>query len=220
MRYIWQTIGWIFTIFFGLLTISMIILQNWLRVLVLFLVSLLCLPILSKMIKKRIEWTLHPFLRLGLIAGMLVIFGILLISTQATSIYRSPEVKARLMQIYDEKMTGWPVSYEDVFLNTEYGKVHVIVSGPEEAPPMLLLHASGVAGWSWKYNAEERQRLQVPVLFVFGKRDNLVGDPEAAKTLVQDIPDVRVEVLDAGHLMAAEELEQINALILDFFNEN
>ncbi|UCF98397.1 MAG: alpha/beta fold hydrolase, partial [Spirochaetaceae bacterium] len=30
-----------------------------------------------------------------------------------------------------------------------------IVSGPKEAPPMLLLQASGVAGWSWKYNVEE-----------------------------------------------------------------
>ena len=55
-------------------------------------------------------------------------------------------------------MRRWPVPYEDVFLNTEYGKVHVIVSGPEEAPTMLLLYASGVAGWSWKYNAEGLSR--------------------------------------------------------------
>ena len=27
--------------------------------------------------------------------------------------------------------------------------------GAEDAPPVLLLHASGVAGWSWKFNAEE-----------------------------------------------------------------
>ena len=45
------------------------------------------------------------------------------------------------------------------------------------------------------------------MLFVFGKRDNLVGDPEAARALVQDIPNVRVEVVDAGHLMSAEQPE-------------
>jgi pimeloyl-ACP methyl ester carboxylesterase len=52
---------------------------------------------------------------------------------------------------------------------------------------------------------------------VFGKRDNLVGDPEAARQLVQDLPNVRVEVLDAGHLIAAEQPGPANALILAFF---
>jgi pimeloyl-ACP methyl ester carboxylesterase len=66
-------------------------------------------------------------------------------------------------------------------------------------------------------SAEERQSLKVPVLFVFGKRDNLVGDPEVARELVQNIPHVRVEVLDAGHLMGAEQPEQVNVLITEFF---
>ena len=55
------------------------------------------------------------------------------------------------------------------------------------------------------------------VLFVFGERDNLVGDPRAARALVQDVPNVRVETLGAGHLMAAEMPEACNQLLLDFF---
>jgi pimeloyl-ACP methyl ester carboxylesterase len=270
------------------------------------------------------------------------------------------------MKIYDEKMADWPVPYQDVFLDTTYGKVHVIVSGPEDAPPLLLLHASGVAGWSWKFNVEgfsaryriyaidtlgdvgksklsdvgnypqnsqqqgelyaetadklgvekayvvgaseggfigtnyalyaperveklallgpmgyagttesvvrimlvtffplkpirdstipwafgddprvvdefgewfqllmagttpskarpvpftaaQRQSLEVPVLLVLGEKDNLVGDPEVARALVQDIPDIRVEVLGTGHLIGAEQPEQVNKLILEFF---
>jgi pimeloyl-ACP methyl ester carboxylesterase len=270
------------------------------------------------------------------------------------------------MAIYDEKMQEWPVPYEDIFLDTEYGTVHVIASGPEDAPPLLLLHASGVAGWSWKYNiaglsehfrtyaidligdagksefnsldhiletgedqarlyteitdklgvekafvagaseggfigsnyalyapervqklvllgpmgyagatqsilrimlaqffplksiqestfrwafsdsdrleedfgqwfrlfmsestpkkvaplplpAEERQSIQVPVLFVFGEKDNLVGDPQAAADLVQDMPDEQVKIVEAGHLMAAELPQQVNDLIIEFF---
>lgn len=65
--------------------------------------------------------------------------------------------------------------------------------------------------------AEKRQQLAVSVLFVFGEHDNLVGDPEAARKLVQDIPDVQIEVVDAGHLMDAELPEQTSGFILEFF---
>lgn len=359
-------LGWLLAILFVLLAISMLLTRNWINALVLLLLTLLVLPPASAFAQERLGWFIHPALRVGLIAVLLVVFGWLLLGRRPASVYKSPDVKARFMQIYDEKMAGWPVPYEDIFVDTQYGTVHVIASGPEDGPPLLLLHASGVAGWSWKYNvealsqryrtyaidligdagksefaslqhimkdgqdqadlyaeiadklgmekayvvgaseggfigsnialhnperveklallgpmgysgavksalritfaqmfplrpiqestfswafsdstklkeefgdwfvlimngynpakvtplpfsAEERQSLQVPVMFVFGKRDNLVGDPEAAKALVQDIPNVRVEIVDAGHLMAAEEPGQANALITSFF---
>ncbi len=368
MVYVWPVLGWIFAILFGLLTVSMLMLNNWAHALALFLVVLLCLPPVSSFIQNRFDFSIHPVLRGVLIVGLLFVFVRLLLGAEVTSVYKSPEIKARFMEIYDEKMADWPVPYEDVFVDTQYGTVHVIVSGPEDAPPMLLLHASGVSSWSWKYNvaelsqhyrtyaidligdvgkseftsldhilktgqdqaelyteitdklgvdkayvvgasdggfigsnyalyhperveklallgpmgyagatqsvirimfaqffplkpiqdstfswafsdsvklkadfeewfrllmsgynptrvmplpfsAEERQSLQVPVLFVFGERDNLVGDPEAARVLVQDIPHVRVEVVDAGHLMGGEQPEQVNALLLEFFEE-
>ncbi len=65
---------------------------------------------------------------------------------------------------------------------------------------------------------ELRQSISVPILFVFGENDNLVGDPEVARALVQDMKDVRVEVVAAGHLMGAELPEQVNALILSYFD--
>jgi hypothetical protein len=40
-----------------------------------------------------------------------------------------------------------------------------------------------------------------------------------AKALVQEMPDVRVEIVDAGHLMGGEKPEQINMLITEFFAE-
>ncbi len=66
-------------------------------------------------------------------------------------------------------------------------------------------------------SAEQRQSIDVPVMFIFGTRDNMVGDLEAAKALVQDIPVVRVEIVEAGHLMGGEIPEECNQLILDFF---
>jgi pimeloyl-ACP methyl ester carboxylesterase len=67
------------------------------------------------------------------------------------------------------------------------------------------------------FKPEQRQSMRVPVLLVLGERDNLVGDPARATALVQDMPDIRVEVLDAAHLMGAEKPEQVNALLIQFF---
>lgn len=366
MALIISILGWIFAILFGLFMISMLMLKNWLPALVLFLLVVLCLPPVSAFINNQFGWTIHPVLRLALIGALLFVFGRLLFGAKITSIYKSPQVEARFLEIYNQKMSQWPVSYEDVFVDTQYGRVHVIVSGPEDAPPMLLLHASAVSSWSWKYNveklsqhyrtyaidligdagkseftsldkimktgqdqadlyaeiadklgiakayvvgaseggfiasnfaiyyperveklvllgpmgyagatqsviritltqlfplkpiqdntfrwafsdssqlkedfgewfplimtgynsvkvaplplsAQQRQSLRVPVLFVFGERDNLVGDPQTAKALVQDIPEVQVEIVDAGHLMGGEQPEVCNQLVLEFF---
>ena len=358
--------GWIAGIIFGLFAISMLLLGNRPHALVLLLLVLLCLPPVTTFIKDRFDWTIHPVMRLVLVGGLLFVFGWLFMGGEVTSIYKSPEIEARFMEIYDEKMNEWPVPFEDLYVDTQYGVVHVIASGPEEAPSMLLLHASAVSGWSWKFNIEElsqnyrtyaidlisdagksrftsmdhimktgqdeadlyaeiadqlgvdkayvvgaseggfiashfaihypdrveklvlmgpmgyagstqsiirimfaaffpikpvqentfawafsdsvklkaeftdwfpltmtglnnikvmpsplstaqRQSIEVPVLFLFGERDNLVGDVQTAKALVHDMQDVRVEIVEAGHLMGGEIPEECNQLILDFF---
>jgi pimeloyl-ACP methyl ester carboxylesterase len=67
------------------------------------------------------------------------------------------------------------------------------------------------------FTAEQRQSLKVPVLLILGEKDNLVGDPEIARAKVQDIPDIRVEVLGTGHLIGAEQPQRVNELIIEFF---
>ena len=304
----------------------------------------------------------RALLSVGLILGT----GFSLLAHRPPSIYRSDDVRSQFRALYDEKMQEWPLPFEDRFLDTEYGTVHVVVSGTKDGAPMLLLHASGVGSWSWRSNAaslgeefrlfavdligdagkseyadlsnvlrtredqaalydnimdqlgisesaiivgaseggfiasnlaahrpdrvdklillapmgyagatgavlrimgaqffplepiqdatfrwafsdapavidefgvwfrllmsetfpvkvaplplppEERQSIEAPTLFVFGTHDNLVGDPEAARTLVSDMPEVTVEVVEAGHLMGVERPSEINALILGF----
>jgi pimeloyl-ACP methyl ester carboxylesterase len=358
-------LGWLLGILFGLLTLSMALMRNWLQAIPVLAATLIVLPPVRAFIEPKTGVTLSlPVVGL-LVAVLLAAFVLLGSINKTTSIYKSAQVKARFMEIYDAKMKEWPVPYESLHVDTSYGRVHVIVSGPEDAPPMLLLHASGVPAWSWKCNVEElsqcyrtyaidligdagrseydsldnrmqdgqdeaelyaeitdrlgvvqayvvgaseggfigtqfalhapervrrlvllgpmgytgatqsvlrimfaqffplkpiqegtfrwafsddpklvgefgewfrlvmtglkpvkvaplpfkpeqRQRIRVPVLMVLGKRDNLVGDPAKATALVQDIPDIRVEVLDTGHLVGAEQPEQANALILEF----
>ncbi|NJP07173.1 MAG: alpha/beta hydrolase [Chloroflexaceae bacterium] len=56
----------------------------------------------------------------------------------------------------------------------------------------------------------------MPVLFVFGQYDRLVGNSEVARSRVQDVPQAQAVVVDASHLMAAERPDLINPLMIDF----
>jgi pimeloyl-ACP methyl ester carboxylesterase len=69
------------------------------------------------------------------------------------------------------------------------------------------------------FTDEQRQSLEMPVLLLLGEKDNLVGNPEIAKAKVQDIPDIRVEVLDTGHLIGAEQPEKVNTILIKFLGE-
>jgi pimeloyl-ACP methyl ester carboxylesterase len=367
MTYVILILSWLFSLIFGLLTLSMILMRNWLQAMALLGVVLVLLPPVRNGVCRLSGrsvpwwgWTIP-------IAVLLMAFVWFSSFNKFTSaIYTSPEVKAKLLAMYEAKMKEWPVPYENAVVETEYGQVHVIISGPQDAPPLLLFHASGVGGWSWLYNvedlsqhyriyafdtlgdagrselynrnyyprdgqalaelyrevaeklgverayvvgaseggfigtnyalyaperveklvllgpmgyagtnssvlrivlaqffplkpiqertfrwafsddrkleemfgewfrllmsgtfpqkarpvqftAEQRQSLELPVLLVLGEKDNLVGNPEKAKVRVQDMPNVRIEVLDTGHLIAAEQPERINALIIEFF---
>jgi len=70
------------------------------------------------------------------------------------SIYRSIEARDRLMEIYDERLADWAVPFEELDVETSYGTVHAIASGPEDGEPVLLLHASELSATSWSPNVE------------------------------------------------------------------
>jgi len=71
------------------------------------------------------------------------------------SIFRSEEARDRLMEIYDDLLASkWPIPYEELDIETSYGSVHVIASGPEDGEPVLLFHASGMSATSWAWNVE------------------------------------------------------------------
>jgi pimeloyl-ACP methyl ester carboxylesterase len=52
-----------------------------------------------------------------------------------------------------------------------------------------------------------------------GDNDNLVGDPEEVKPLAQNISDIQIEILNAGHGIWIEQPEQTVTLILEFLEE-
>jgi pimeloyl-ACP methyl ester carboxylesterase len=56
------------------------------------------------------------------------------------SLYKSPEFKQNLMDLYDSKMNSLGLSYQDLFVDTFAGKTHVIKTGDNSKPPIVLLH--------------------------------------------------------------------------------
>lgn len=365
MHFVWLVLAWLLAILFGLLTISMFLMGNTIQAIPLLVIVILLLPPTRSLVEQVTGRSIPGWVVAALVVALFAVFVILFSRNESTSIYRSPKHEAWLMDIYDARLEAWPVPYESRYVETDYGKVHVIVSGPEEAPPLLLLHASAVSGVSWLYNVgelnkhyrtyaidtigdagrsvlsdlnhfpqdgqalsdlvtdissklgverasvvgasqggfvatnyalhapervekvvllgpmgyagtnasvlrivlatffplkpiqentvrwafgddpkvlerygdwlrmymdgvysqqarptmfspEQLQSLDVPVLLVLGQGDNLVGDPENAKKLVRDVPGIKVEVLDTGHLIGVEQPDRVNALILDF----
>jgi pimeloyl-ACP methyl ester carboxylesterase len=73
---------------------------------------------------------------------------------EITTIYKTEENEAKIMAMYGEKLSQWPVLYELVEIRTKYGSTNVIASGPKDAPPIILIHAMGVTATMWLPNVE------------------------------------------------------------------
>ncbi|MBN1122430.1 MAG: alpha/beta fold hydrolase [Anaerolineae bacterium] len=157
MSVILAILSWLFGGLFLALLIFTLLAGRFLPALILLLPVLLLLPPVREVAKNLIGFTLPWWGRLPLVIGSFIAYGyvLLVVASGFEGVYSSPEMKAQHMEIYDAKLAEWPTPYEDVYVDTSYGTVHVIVSGPEDGPPMLLLNAAAMSGWSWLYNVGE-----------------------------------------------------------------
>lgn len=60
----------------------------------------------------------------------------------ATSLYSNPEAKAQILALYDEKLDSLNLETQSKFVESQFGKTHVIVAGNPENPPVVLLHGA------------------------------------------------------------------------------
>ena len=67
------------------------------------------------------------------------------------TIYKS-EAGARLLrERYLEALKSWPATHDEVRVPTPEGETFVLTSGPEGAPPLVLLHGSGSNSAEWAH---------------------------------------------------------------------
>jgi pimeloyl-ACP methyl ester carboxylesterase len=68
-------------------------------------------------------------------------------------VFTSRRGEAEAMRAYQAVMDKWSVDYQELTVPTSYGPTHVIVSGPADGPPVVLLHALFATAASWYLNA-------------------------------------------------------------------
>jgi pimeloyl-ACP methyl ester carboxylesterase len=66
--------------------------------------------------------------------------------------FRSEAARARFLERYDRRAERWPVPSESRSVETSLGRTYVRVSGPPEAPPLVLLHGIGSNSLTWDAN--------------------------------------------------------------------
>jgi pimeloyl-ACP methyl ester carboxylesterase len=87
-----------------------------------------------------------------------------------TSAFRTPEGETAYLVAYDAAMKLWPVPYEDVEILTRFGTTHVVTSGPNDAPPLVLLHGYFVTLNMWLPNiADFSKNYRVYAIDVMGQ---------------------------------------------------
>jgi pimeloyl-ACP methyl ester carboxylesterase len=70
--------------------------------------------------------------------------------------FRSAQAKERcIAAIHDFEKSVWPIQSKSVVVETSFGKTFVRVSGPESAPPLVLLHGMGTNSLMWSSNIKE-----------------------------------------------------------------
>jgi len=64
--------------------------------------------------------------------------------------FTSPEGKARYIRLFESVLAQcWPVAYEERLVPTRFGESYVIISGPADAPPLVLLHGFSATAAMW-----------------------------------------------------------------------
>ncbi len=66
--------------------------------------------------------------------------------------FKSSDMKEKYLKMYDMQARKWPVPSETKFVDTSYGKTFVRISGPINAPPLVLLPGKGANSLMWIHN--------------------------------------------------------------------
>lgn len=69
--------------------------------------------------------------------------------------FKSDAGKKEILSIYDKFLDQWNFNYKTFYINTSYGKIHIINSGDNKKPSIILLHGTSSNSLSWMDEIKE-----------------------------------------------------------------
>lgn len=86
-----------------------------------------------------------------------------------TSLFSTPGGHAAMMDWYERALDAEQIAYESLVVPTRYGDTHLVVAGPRDAPPVVLLHGMEGNAASWRRQlAGLHQRFRLYALDIIG----------------------------------------------------
>jgi len=59
-----------------------------------------------------------------------------------SSLFKSESGKKEILELYDQKLDQLNIAYKSVFVETSFGKTHIIITGDSSNPPLFIVHGS------------------------------------------------------------------------------
>ena len=114
---------------------------------------------------------------------------------------------AAYFEAYDETLKLWNVPYEELYIPTTNGIAHVIVSGPKNAEPVVLLHGMNASSTMWYPNigalTKNHRVFAIDFILEAGK-SYLSNDIESVEKVTDWYKEVLFALeLDSFHLIGA-----------------
>lgn len=69
--------------------------------------------------------------------------------------FKSEKAKMKYLDYYDKRAEVWPVTSENKYVETSYGKTFIRISGSKNKPPLVLLHGDSENSLYWFKQIEE-----------------------------------------------------------------
>lgn len=122
-------------------------------------------------------------------------------------ITKASSSNAAYFKAYDETLKLWNVSFEELYIPTTNGIAHVIVSGPKNAEPVVLLHGMHASSTMWYPNIESLSKnhrvFAIDFILEPGK-SYLYNDIESVEKVIDWYKEVLfVLELDSFHVIGA-----------------
>jgi pimeloyl-ACP methyl ester carboxylesterase len=121
---------------------------------------------------------------------------------QVTAVFKSPQSEKNYMDSYAKTLSLWPVPFDSMYVDTEYGKTHVIASGPVDGEPVILLNGFGFSATMWYPNIKELSaQYRVYAVDVIGEFNRSIAKKDFRRK--EDYANWLAELFDRLHIQQA-----------------